>query len=169
MDEIFNNAEEFLDKPIVQKAFIEIGKWFGGFLSKNRKMKEKLAIAKQNENDLESLKANLDYMEKWNAEIEQELKDKEKIINELANRTTDLSSAEILQSIVGNSFGNINGGINIGDSQTLNLSDKNVNFEFIFNIIEDLKVGFSVEKVQNRYASIPKEVIDNISEILKQK
>jgi len=169
MNDFLDKADEMIDKPIVQKAFTEIGKWFGGILTKNKKMKEELAKAKENGNNLVAIKANLEFMEKWNTELEQELKDKEKMLDELAKRTTDLSGAEILQSVVSSSFGDIQGGLNIGDNQRHSSNDTSLNFEIVLDAIEDLKMGYVVEKVQTRYPAIPKEIISRISEILTQK
>ncbi len=106
MEDFLDTTEDMTNKPAEQKVYTKTGKWFKKMLSENKRKKQELAKTRKNKNDLEVLKANLEFMEKWNKELEKELTDKKKKLDELPKLTSTIEAADAFQAAFNRAFKN---------------------------------------------------------------
>ncbi len=89
MEDFLDTTEDMTNKPVEQKVYTQ-----------------ELAKTRKNKNDLEVLKANLEFMEKWNKELEKELTDKKKKLDELPKLTSTIEAADAFQAAFNRAFKN---------------------------------------------------------------
>lgn len=173
MNEIIKNTTdlieqggEFLKQPAVAGLFSGLKNWVSNLLTRNKAAKEKLAEALKAKDQLTVLQVNLEFMEKWNAEMQAELEEKEKEIDTFAKRAgLNLSGSTNINSITGNTVTSMQGNIVAGSGHTLGSSNK-LDTDSLVYAIENLKRGDSVEKVA-KILKIDKDLLSRIAEVLK--
>ena len=166
MNEIIEQGGKLLKQPAVVGLFIGLKNWVSKLKARNRAAKEKLAEAIKDKNQLEALQTNLEFMEKWNAELEAELEAKEKEIDSFAKRAgLDFSGSTNINSITGITATTVNGGMAAGSGNTLGSSNP-LDTDNLVYAIENLKRGDSVDKVA-KILKIDKDLLSKIAEVLK--
>jgi hypothetical protein len=172
MNEIIKNTAdligqggELLKQPAVAELFSGLKNWVSNLLTHNRAAKEKLAEALKAKDQLAALQANLEFMEKWNAELEAELEAKDKEIDTFAKRAgLNLTGAKIEKSIVGNQIGNMTGNMVAGDDNTV--GEKQLDLKKIVKATKFLYKGNSVEDVAG-LSGLSIELLKEIEQALK--
>ena len=173
MTDLFGNAGdlieqggEFLKKPAVQGLFTQLTSWVGSLLTRNNKAKEQLEKAKKSDNDMAALKANLDFMEKWNSEMQTELEAKAKEIESFTKQAgLDLSGSFNVNSITGNTVTTMNGNMVAGSGHKIGNSNQ-FDIDSLVYAVKKLKQGDTVDELA-LVLKLDKEVLLKLEHALK--
>ena len=174
MTDLFSNSTEFIEKtadflknPVVGKMFGNFSTWISDLLSRNKKAKQQMQKAKQ-ENSLAALNANMEFMEQWNNEMQAELEQKAEEIDDFAKKAgLDLSGAKIDKSIVGSTFdGQIQGGIKIGDNNMESYLENKFDFDKLIGVIKMLKANIDLKTIE-KMSTFDAAILNKLSEAIK--
>lgn len=165
--DLIEQGGEFLKQPAVAGLFSGLKNWVSDLLTRNKAAKEKLAVALKAKDQLIALQANLEFMEKWNNEMQAELEAKAKEIDTFAKRAgLDLTGAKIEKAIVGsNDFQNV-GNISIGDNQTH--GSKQTDIDKIATAVTLLKKGVTTQMIQTMSPELPLEWLQKLEKAIKE-
>lgn len=165
--DLIEQGSEFLKQPAAANLFKGLKDWVGDLLSSNKVAKDKLKDALNAKDQLTALQINLDFMEKWNAEMQAKLEAKEEEIEIFAKRAgLNLSKAKIDKSIVGSNVFQKVGNINIGDNQSHNSNQTDI--DKIATAVTLLKKGVKPEMIQTLSPEIPMDWLQKLDKAIKE-